>query len=59
MERATILSPPSTGLCGILLSVEQNITEGPEYEKISKLYRCMGERFYQLHIGTTTAVVTS
>ena len=31
MESTTILTPPSTGLSGILLSV--NIPEAPEYEK--------------------------
>ena len=39
MKRATILSPPSTGLRGILLSKE------PEYDKISILYQCMGRSF--------------
>ena len=40
MESATILTPPSTGLCGILhfvyySNILLNIPEGPEYEKIS------------------------
>ena len=35
MESATILTPPSTSLSGILLSF---IPEGPEYDKISTLY---------------------
>ena len=33
-----------------------NIPEGPEYEKISLL---QGEKFYQLHMETKTAVATS
>ena len=40
MRGATILTPPSTGFSGILLFSEPNIPEGPEYEKISTLYRC-------------------
>ena len=39
MEIATIITSPSTGLSGILLSSEPNIPEGPEYEKISTLYQ--------------------
>ena len=36
MESATFLMPPSFGLSDI----QPNIPEGPEYEKISTLYRC-------------------
>ena len=32
MESATILTPPSTGLSGILLSVRAQFPEVPEYE---------------------------
>ena len=41
MENATILKHPSTVLSGILPLSEPNIPEGPEYEKISTLYRCV------------------
>ena len=34
MESATILRPPSTGLSGILLSVEPNIPEVPEVSQM-------------------------
>ena len=34
MESATILTPPSTGLSGILFPSEHSIPEGPYHEKI-------------------------
>ena len=59
MENATILTPPSTGLRDILRSVRtMNIPERPEYEKINTI-SMHGEKFYQLHTDTTTAVATS
>ena len=36
MESATILTPRSTGLSGILLSLESNIPGGPEYEQVAQ-----------------------
>ena len=46
MESVTILRPPSTGLSSILLSAsEPDIPEGPDYEKLSTLYRCTGRSF--------------
>ena len=37
---------PSPGLNGLLLSVELNIPEGPEYERINTtLYQCKGGEF--------------
>ena len=45
MDGARIITPPSTGLSSILLPLESNIPEGPEYEKISILYRCTGSSF--------------
>ena len=61
MENATILTPPSTGFRGILLSAsEPNISKGPEYEKNNiNAISMHGEKFYQLHTETTTAVATS
>ena len=49
---------PSTGLSGILLSSEPYIPEGPEYEKNINTISMHGEKFYQLHTETTTAVAT-
>ena len=48
----------STGLIGILLTLESNIPEGPEYKKY-KTISMHREKFYQLLIETTTAVTTS
>ena len=46
MESATVLTLPSTGLSCILLIVRtENIPEGPEYEKLSTLFRCTGRSF--------------
>ena len=59
MESATILMPTSTGLSGIGLPSEPNIPEGPEYEKNINTISMHGEKFYQLHTETTTAVATS
>ena len=42
MESSTILTPPSMGLSGSWFLTESNIPKGPEYEKISTLYRCTG-----------------
>ena len=42
MESSTILTPPSIGLSGSWFLTESNIPKGPEYEKISTLYRCTG-----------------
>ena len=57
MDSATIFTPPSTGLSGILLSVQTRyISEGPEYEKNINTISMHGEEFYQLHTETTTAV---
>ena len=39
MEIATIITPHSTSLSGILLPSEPNIHEGPEYEKSNKISR--------------------
>ena len=50
---------PRTGLSGILLSSEPNIPEGLEYEKSINTISMDGEKFYQLHTETTTAVATS
>ena len=44
----------STGLSAFLLSVELNIPEGQEYEKILTLYECTGRSFAKM-----TAVATS
>ena len=36
-------SHASFSLNGVLLSVKPNISEGPEYEKLSTLYQCISE----------------
>ena len=60
MENALILTPPSTRLRGILLSVRtMNSPERPEYEKNINTISTHGEKFYQLHTDITTAVATS
>ena len=45
MESATILTPLAAVLC---FPSEPNIPEGPEYCKISPLYRCTGRSFHSL-----------
>ena len=42
MESVTILTPPNTGLRGILFPLEPYIPEGAEYEEMSTLYPCTG-----------------
>ena len=64
MESATFLTPPRkmTGTkSGILLSVITQyfyLSEGPEYEKMSTLYRCKGDDLYQLYTDTATAITS-
>ena len=60
MENATIIMPPSSGLCSILLSAsEPNIHEGPEYEKIINTILMHEEKFYELLTETMSVVATS
>ena len=49
MESATILTPPSTGSSGILLSVRTNIPKGPKYKKTINTISMYEEKFYKLH----------
>ena len=56
MESATILTPPSTGLICILLSIRTHIPEGPEYEKNINTILMYGEKFYQLHAAQRQAL---
>ena len=44
MESAINLTPPSTGLSGILFSVRTQYPEGPEYEK--NTHHEKGKRYY-------------
>ena len=45
MGSATILTPSSTGLSGILLSARTNIPENQNMKKILTLYYCTGRSF--------------
>ena len=51
-------SRPSTGLSGVLLPLELDIPEGPEYEKNQNYIDVRGE-VLPTPRGTTTVVVTS
>ena len=62
MESTAILMPPGTGVnCTKVFCFppEANIPAGPAYEKNINTKLMHGEKFYQLHTDTTTAVVTS
>ena len=58
MESATILTPPSTGLSGILLSVRTQSFLKDQNMKKYKKYIDAREKFYQLHTETMTPVGT-
>ena len=45
MECATIPTTPAPAQAVFCFPPEPNIPEGPEYEKISTLYRCTGRSF--------------
>ena len=59
MESGTILTPLAPALKAVFcFPSDPNIPEGPEYEKnINTIMH--GEKFYQPHTETTTAITTS
>ena len=59
MESATFLTPPSTGLSGILLFIRTHYSWRTRILKNINIISMGGEKFYQLHTETTTAVGTS
>ena len=50
MESATILTPPSTSLSGILLSSDPNIPKGPEFEKNINTILMHGREVLKIHM---------
>ena len=53
MKSATILTPPSTGLSGILLSVRTHYSQRTRIWKNINTISMQGEKFCQLHTETT------